>query len=464
MKNRCHGPSAINQSRRALLGRAAALPTLGLLGGLSACGGGGSDGAERPQIQSLDAEGGFHLFVGEYAMLTPVFSGGSGRIEPGIGAVTSGVPVRTPALVRDTRYTLIVEATGRPPVQQDVLLEVRYRDRHTALEPAFVMEYHAAVACDDGSALLIGGSRGASVTSEAVDRYDPATRSFHRIGQLASGRDSHTATRLVDGRVLVVGGNVALTGTPLAELIDPRTGRVSPAGPLQRTRHRHAVVALADGRALVVGGLNRDSVELFDPYSNSFRLVSGRMAHVREFPSATLLADGRVLICGGGHLAASNQFAEIFDPVSEGLTPVAGGPDLRLQMHAAHRLADGRVLILGGETMGSDGELALQSGVLLFDPNTGKMSAQTPLAQARSLLRSVLLSDGRVLMFGGEVPAEPATRSVAAYRIGGLSESLATMPQPRSWHSVTLLGTGQLLIAGGSDAQGRPVAQTYLYD
>ena len=465
MKTNTNDDPRIDAQRRALLGRAAAMPALGLLSGLAACGGGGNGSAEAPQIQRFEAGGGTDLFVGERAVLTPVFSGGSGRIEPGIGAVSSGVPLSTPALARDMRYTLVVEAPGQPPARRELALTVRYRERYTALEPAFALQYHAAVACDDGSARLIGGSRGSSTTSEAVNRYDPATGNFNRIAQLASGRDSHTATQLADGRVLVVGGNVALSGAPLAELIDPRTGKVSAAGPLQRTRIRHATVALADGRALVVGGLGRDSVELFDPHGGGFRLVASRMAHERQFCTATLLADGRVLICGGYHIAAQNQFAEIFDPATERFTPVGGGPDLRLQMHAAHRLADGGVLVLGGEVYANgDTELALQAGVLLFDPKNEGLSPQAPLAEARTLQRSVLLPDGRVLMFGGQTAADPVARSVAAYRLGSGNLPLAPMPLERSWHSVTPLGNGQLLIAGGDDADGGPVTRAYLYD
>jgi hypothetical protein len=172
-----------------------------------------------------------------------------------------------------------------------------------------------------------------------------------------------------------------------------------------------------------------------------------------------------VLICGGYHIAAQNRYAELFDPASESFTPVAGGPDLRLQMHAAHRLADGRVLVLGGEVYANqDTELAPQVGVLLFDPTTNSLSAQAPLAEARTLMRSALLADGRVLMFGGQTATEPVARSVAAYRPGMGNEALAAMPLARCWHSVTPLGNGQLLIAGGDAADGSPVTRAYLYD
>ena len=69
-----------------------------------------------------------------------------------------------------------------------------------------------------------------------------------------------------------------------------------------------------------------DSVEIWEPTTRSWRLVVQRMAHTREHASATLLADGRVLIVGGQTPANVYVFAEIFDPRSETFTRVAGAP------------------------------------------------------------------------------------------------------------------------------------------
>jgi hypothetical protein len=59
-----------------------------------------------------------------------------------------------------------------------------------------------------------------------------------------------TATPLGNGRILVVGGVDELT----AELYDPPSGTWLPAGSLNESHWAHVAVRLADGRVLVAGG------------------------------------------------------------------------------------------------------------------------------------------------------------------------------------------------------------------
>ncbi len=445
------------------LSRRAAL-VMGLGWGLSACGGGGGGGApggDAPTALALEA-GDAH--VGEAVTLTARLSGGQGRIEPDIGAVQSGVPVQTPVLAAPRRYTLVVEAAGQPSARRELEVRPAYRDRYVALDGASPLQYHAAVTVADGSLLVIGGSRGLSVASEAVDRYDPATRRFSRIGSMYTGRTLHTATRLADGRVLVLGGTVGLSSGGFAELIDPASGAAEAAGWPVRPRIRHATVALDDGRALVVGGYQSDSVELWDPATRRFRLVADRMANAREFPTATRLADGRVLIVGGDHVGPAQRLAEIFDPRTERFDRV-NSPlnEERRSMHEAHALADGRVLVVGGELRG-DTALEPLDSVLVFDPATQTLTAHGRLEQPRSLVRSLLLPDGELRMFGGLTGAEMAARSAGAYAPGGTARTLAAMPAGRAWHTVSALPDGRVLILGGDDADGGAVPGALLYE
>lgn len=448
-------------SRRAALG-------MGLGWGLSACGGGGgggggggAPGSGAPTALALEA-GDAH--VGEAVTLTARFSGGQGRIEPDIGAVQSGVPVQTPVLAAPRRYTLVVEAAGQPSARRELEVRPAYRDRYVALDGAPQLQYHAAIAVADGSVLVIGGSRGLSAASEAIDRYDPATRRFSRIGSLYTGRTLHTATRLADGRVLVLGGTVGLSSGGFAELIDPASGAAEAAGWPVRPRIRHATVALDDGRALVVGGYQSDSVELWDPATRRFRLVADRMANAREFPTATRLADGRVLIVGGDHVGPAQRLAEIFDPRTERFDRV-NSPlnEERRSMHEAHALADGHVLVVGGELRG-DTALEPLDSVLVFDPATQTLAAHGRLEQPRSLVRSLLLPDGELRMFGGLTGTETAARSAGAYAPGGTARTLAAMPAGRAWHTVSALPDGRVLILGGDDAGGGAVPGALLYE
>ena len=107
----------------------------------------------------------------------------------------------------------------------------------------------------DGRVLFAGGC------GTAAEVYDPATGTFSPTGSLAQVRASATATRLHDGRVLFAGGyNCAAAGQDgmwaSAELYDPTTGTFSPTGSMAAPRSQHTATLLADGRVLIAGGLS----------------------------------------------------------------------------------------------------------------------------------------------------------------------------------------------------------------
>jgi hypothetical protein len=86
--------------------------------------------------------------------------------------------------------------------------------------------------------------------------WDPATATFGPTSPLAHARYGHTATRLLDGRVLVVGGDDNQDPSFLAssELWDPATATFGRSGSLGQGRAFHTATRLLDGRVLVVGG------------------------------------------------------------------------------------------------------------------------------------------------------------------------------------------------------------------
>jgi hypothetical protein len=74
-------------------------------------------------------------------------------------------------------------------------------------------------------------------------------------------------------------------------------------------------------------------------------------------------------------------------------------------------LADGRVLIAGG--VGDSGQLATAE---LYDPATGSFSPTDSMATARADNTAVLLADGRVLVAGGENDASLYLASAELYQ------------------------------------------------
>ena len=95
----------------------------------------------------------------------------------------------------------------------------------------------------------------------------------------------HTATLLLDGRVLIVGGNSGNVVT--AELYDPLTGTFSAIGSLSRApwsairrRGNHRATLLQDGKTLITD--ESGHAELFDPVTNTFT-DTGRMIVARPY-------------------------------------------------------------------------------------------------------------------------------------------------------------------------------------
>src|SRR5439155_9136579 len=106
--------------------------------------------------------------------------------------------------------------------------------------------------------VLVAGGDDRQTASASAEVYDPTTLTWSRASAMASPRTGHTATPLESGKVLVVGGyGGPASGRPalaIAELYDPVSNTWAGAGSLATGRYSHAAVRLRDGRVLVAGG------------------------------------------------------------------------------------------------------------------------------------------------------------------------------------------------------------------
>jgi hypothetical protein len=136
-------------------------------------------------------------------------------------------------------------------------------------------------------------------------------------------------------------------------------------------RWLHTATLLADGRVLILGGRTaKDSVrataELYDPGSGRFS-SAGSMRDGRQQHTATRLPDGRVFIAGGywsdGQSWRVLSSTEMYDPASGQFREV-GSMGTARQGHGAVLLGDGRVLIVGGEELGNNGATGVSRAVL----------------------------------------------------------------------------------------------------
>ena len=283
--------------------------------------------------------------------------------------------------------------------------------------------YYTATLLQDGRVLIAGGLGTGENGSPAgplrsAEIWSPATGKFTATGDMTAGRYQHTATLLGDGHVLMVGGADMAGGDrnlASAELYDPATGKFTATGSMTFGRARHTATLLRNGLVLIAGGAARNSLdqtELYDPSSGTFSL-GGTMAIAREGATATLLRDGRVLIAGGegptGGTSAATATAELLDPFDYTFS-AAGSMSAARTNATATLLADGRMLIAGG--LDASGNVVDSAD--LFDPATPAFTATGPMAPAQTDHTATLLPNGAVLIVGGKATAATAELYVPA--------------------------------------------------
>ena len=170
---------------------------------------------------------------------------------------------------------------------------------------------------------------------------------------------------------------------------------------------------------------------------------TGSLLAPRADAAATTLADGRVLVIGGRLTLGSSEAlstAEIYDPLL-GTWAAAGNMITARASAIATTLSDGRVLVAGGQAQGI-GILTAE----LFDPQTGSWSSAGSTRVPRVHATAMRLTSGRVLVIGGNRELLAETYDPATGQWGFPSgEFLPALNQP----SVTLLSDGTILVAGG---------------
>lgn len=282
------------------------------------------------------------------------------------------------------------------------------------------------------------------------------------------------------GDVLIAGGGAgtltAATGLASTELWDFRRMRFTTGPTMSSARALHSAVRLNDGRVLIIGGADQNGIvlsscEIYNPNTNSFS-ATGSMGTPRILHGASVLADGRVMVAGGtstlvdvtAAITSTLQSAEIYNPATGSWSGAANIGGYRLAP-ALSLLPNGQIMVSGGVQVsfffGFPVSAASTTNVQRYNPGSNNWSNGPNMSQGRAghQYNQVTLNDGRILMTGGiNVPnllgAQTAAPISGAEVYNPTSNSWQTvnMPNARALHSATVLADGRVAACGG--AQG----------
>jgi hypothetical protein len=306
---------------------------------------------------------------------------------------------------------------------------------------------HTATLLADGKVLIAGGRDAKLDPVSSVEIYDPASETFKETNALNFQRSGHHARLLFNSKVLVT------SNADTAELYDPVVGKWSITQPPDGPLGGDSATLLSNGKVLVIGGLNASQAgkcRLYDPATDAW-ILTGSLAFSRKNQTATIWLDGRVLVCGGEEYLTRTATgnSEIYNPATGEWTATGNLATPRLRPTAT-RLNDGRVLVCGGS-----GRDPLSSAEF-FDPSTGIWTSIDPLSTERDNHSATLLDDGRFMVCGG-VPA--ATTVLATSEIFDPASGQWTpgdqLVSALSLHVATRMHNGHVLVTGGWGAYNR---------
>ncbi len=311
----------------------------------------------------------------------------------------------------------------------------------------------------NGDVLELGGINGALETGirDTAELYSSALGNVALAATFSTSSHNSGAVLLPNGKVLYAGGGSTTKAVSTAQLYDPSSGKLTITGRMAVPRIGHTTTLLPNGKVLVTGGrgssyfpfYQTNSCELYDPSTGSWR-ATAPLSAAKYWHSATLLADGRVLVSGGNDGQHALSTCEIYNPVTETWTPTGS---------QAKNFYFATMLLPNGDVLATDGGLPIAQ---IYRPSTGDWTEIEHFQYVRNGYFATLLPNGRVLVGGGggghENTAEIYDPASGKWTLTG------RLNKGRIGGGATVLTNGRVLVAGGSVLGDRTGTSAEIYD
>ncbi len=411
--------------------------------------------------------------------------------SPASGAWTAGPPMSTArelpsaTLLADGRVLVAGGSNASGVLATTEIFDPVANSWTTAETMISPRVLHSATLLGDGRVLAAGGLSGAGTgtASSSAELYNPTSNTWQAAPAIPHGGV------YAQGAVLLPSGKVLQLGQA-AEIYDPvantwadsqagsDTGLVvtGPGGVGDAT----TAILLPNGTVLAAGGYFFGfNWAIYDPVAQEWTssTVTGAPAWgiAGTYSSVTALQDGRVLIDGGvvnSYPLASGQSVPgitLYDP-TQGSWSFSGSQAHSGYYGASGVLGNGQVLVAGGADVqqGPAGDTAVAAADL-FNPSTNRWSAAAPMSTARQQHTATVLQSGEMLVTGGTsgvyswLDSASVLSSAEIYNPATNSwSSTGTMSTARYQHTASLLGNGEVLVAGGNDINGTCSCTTFV--
>jgi hypothetical protein len=285
--------------------------------------------------------------------------------------------------------------------------------------------------------------------------WDPATNQFTTVPAPANLFCAGHAL-LPDGRVFLAGGHIDDNmGLPNVTTFSPVTEQWTSFTPMERGRWYPTTTVMGNGDVVIMAGRDEDAIEVTIPEvwsDGTLRQLPGADRPLPYYPRAFLTPNGRVYVAGP---ANATRFLDITGNGAwiNGPTRLGGSREYG----SAVMYDDGRILYAGGNRTTNTAET--------IDLNVGSPQWQWTgsMAFARRHLNLTVLPTGEVLATGGVggTVFNDVTAGVRAAELWdpetGNWTTLASSAVTRGYHaSSLLLPDGRVLHAGSGEGAGAP--------
>ena len=245
---------------------------------------------------------------------------------------------------------------------------------------------------------------------KSAETYNFSTHTWSKIASMGTPRQAHTATMLNSGQVFICGGatrqygKLAVSFHDSAEVYDTVNDIYTPVPVSMVTeRSNHTATILPSGDVLIIGGFNSLGVlNKVESYTGAAFVAKTDLNTERYAHTATLTLGGDKVIVTGGINSLYNTIdsIEIYDILSNTWTVSTQVLNNKVANHRAALLADGRILICGGNN-----GLGPMSFYQIYDPNTDTISVAKNMQSVREF-HSIIkitsgINNGRILVYGG---------------------------------------------------------------